>query len=268
MRAVFPDHSESVDLVDAYSIPAAIGPDEAFVRCNMISTFDGAITLNGKSGSLGGPADRRVFQTLRSVCDVVLVGAGTARVEGYGPARLDDELRERRRSRGQPPVPPIAVVTRSGNLDWSSPFFTEAEARPIVITSEDIDENARERAGEVAGVLVAGEKRVDPALAIDRLLDAGYRSVLLEGGPRLNSDVLHAGRMDELCLTLSPHLAGGAGLRMFAGPEFDEPLELTVVQVLEEDGFLFCRLRLPRPVQSRGADAIRQWPDTSKEVPT
>ena len=103
----------------------------------MISTLDGAITLNGRSGMLGGPADRRVFQALRSLADVILVGAGTARAEAYGPVVLAPEVRELRERRGQAPVPPIALVTRSGNLDWSSPLFTKAEVRPIVFTTAD-----------------------------------------------------------------------------------------------------------------------------------
>ena len=110
----------------------------------------------GGPGLLGGPADRSVFQVLRSLADVILVGAGTARSEDYGPVTLDDQLRAQRAARGQSSVPPIAVVTGSGNLDWSAPFFTEAEARPIVVTAITSDVGARRRAETVADVLVAG----------------------------------------------------------------------------------------------------------------
>jgi riboflavin biosynthesis pyrimidine reductase len=244
MRSLLPQQSEDVDIVDEYATPRSARADRPFVRCNMISSFDGAIAVEGRSAMLGGPPDRRVFQTLRSLADVVVVGAGTARTEGYGPARLDEDLRGRRKERGQPTVPPIAVVTRSGNLDWSSPFFTEAEARPIVVTTSDVDEGVVDRGGQVAEFLIAGTDRVDPALALDQLYRDGYRSVLLEGGPALNSDFLEAGRLDELCLTLSPRLVSGSGPRVFAGPELTRPVEADVVQLLEEDGFLFFRLSL------------------------
>ena len=92
MKALLPDPAGEVDLVEAYALPAGTG-NRPFVRCNMISTLDGAITIEGRSGLLGGPADRSVFQVLRSLADVVLVGAGTARAEGYGPVTLDDQLR-------------------------------------------------------------------------------------------------------------------------------------------------------------------------------
>ena len=241
MRALLPQPSEVVDLVEAYAVP----PGERkrpFVRCNMISTLDGAISINGRSGLLGGPADRGVFEVLRSLADVILVGAGTARAEEYGPVRLNDRLRAQRAGRGQSDVPPIAVVTGSGNLDWSAPFFTEAEARPLVVTTETSDVGARRRAEAVADVVIAGQDRVDPAEALRQLWTAGHRSVLLEGGPGLNADVVHAGLLDELCLTLSPRIVAGDGTRVLAGPELMPPHQLRIEHLLEQDGFLFARL--------------------------
>jgi riboflavin biosynthesis pyrimidine reductase len=241
MKALLPNASVDVDLTVAYAVPPRTD-ERPFVRCNMISTLDGAITLNGRSGLLGGPADRRVFQVLRSLADVILVGAGTARAEGYGPVELDDQLRAQRVARGQHQVPPIAVVTGSGNLDWSAPFFTAAEIRPIIVTTRASDEGARRRAGAVADVVIAGESRVDPRRALQELWRRDYRSVLLEGGPGLNAELVHAGVLDELCLTLSPRLVAGDGPRVLAGPELMPPLQLRLVHLLEEDGFLFCRL--------------------------
>lgn len=246
MRSLLPEPSSNVDLVDAYEIAAGVPEGRPFVRCNMISTLDGAIALNGRSGLLGGPADRRVFQVLRSVVDVILVGAGTMRTERYGPARLDEALRQRRRDRGQSDVAPIAVVTRSGNLDWSSAFFTDAEARPIVFTTSESDDGVRRRGNQVADVVVAGSDRVDPALALDHLHRAGFRTVLLEGGPGLNAQIVQAGLLDELCLTLSPRLVAGTGPRVLAGPELLQPLDLEPIHLLEEDGFLFSRLAIRR----------------------
>jgi len=241
MNALLPQPAEVVDLVEAYAVPSGTG-NRPFVRCNMISTLDGAISINGRSGLLGGPADRGVFQVLRSLADVILVGAGTARSEDYGPVTLEDQLRAQRVARGQSDVPPIAVVTGSGNLDWSSPFFMEAEARPVVVTTLASDAGARRRAEAVADVLIAGEDRVDPAEALHQLWQAGHRSVLLEGGPGLNADVVHAGLLDELCLTLSPRLVAGDGTRVLAGPELMPPLQLRLVRLLEQDDFLFARL--------------------------
>ncbi|MHB1774767.1 MAG: pyrimidine reductase family protein [Acidimicrobiales bacterium] len=245
MRRLLPEPAPEVDLADAYAVPRGDDGGRPFVRCNMISSLDGAISVAGRSGMLGGVADRHVFSALRSLADVVLVGAGTARAESYGPVRLDERLRQARTARGRPPVPPIAVVTASGNLDWSSPFFTEAEVRPLVVTTAAFD--AAAGGGEVADVVVAGSERVEPAAALEGLRRLGHRSVLLEGGPALNADVARAGLLDELCLTVSPRLVAGTGRRVLAGPELAPPLAGHLVALLEDDGFLFYRLAVQPP---------------------
>ena len=245
MRRLVPTPSDHVDLLEAYAPPDP-RPGRPFVRCNMISSIDGAIAVEGRSGMLGGPADRQVFSTLRSLADVILVGAGTARAEGYGPARPTAEQMTARERRGQAPVPPIAVVTSSANLDWSASFFTDAGARPLLVTSPEGAERAGERAREVADVVVAGSGRVELPAAVGALLARGMGHVLCEGGPALNAELAQDGLLDELCLTVAPRLVGGAGPRVLAGEELRPPVDLDVLQLLEEDGFLFYRLRLPR----------------------
>lgn len=49
------------------------------VEICMISSPDGVIDVNGKSGPLGSETDRNVLLALREHADVVLVGAGTVR---------------------------------------------------------------------------------------------------------------------------------------------------------------------------------------------
>lgn len=242
MRALLPEPAADVDLPAAYDVPEGAGEHRPFVRCNMISTLDGAISFHGRSGMLGGSGDRRVFEALRASADVVLVGAGTARAEGYGPVRLGEGLRARRVARGRSVVPPIAVVTGTGELDWTSPLFAEAEVRPIVLTTEAAAAAATVAAEGVADVHVTGDTRVDPVRALDLLGRLGHRVVLLEGGPGLNADVVRAGLLDELCLTLAPRVVAGTGPRLLAGPELALPLDLDVVHLLEEDGFFFWRL--------------------------
>jgi riboflavin-specific deaminase-like protein len=244
MRALLPEPGVDVDLEAAY----APGParDRPFVRVNMISSVDGAIAVRGRSGLLGGAADRHLFGVLRSLTDVILVGAGTVRAEGYGPAHVAPDVASRRTARGQTRVPPIAVVTRSCHLDWSSPFFTDAEARPIVVTTVDADDHALRRAAGVADVIPAGEGDVDLAHALAALGDRGARSVLVEGGPQLNAQLADAGLMDELCLTISPRLVGGDGPRVLAGRQPTDPVALRTVHLLEADGFYFLRLQ-PAP---------------------
>jgi riboflavin biosynthesis pyrimidine reductase len=197
------------------------------VRLNMISSVDGSTAVDGLSGGLGGPADRRVFASLRSLADVVLVAAGTVRAESYGPAKV-----------------PIAVVSGSLNLDWTTPFFTAATHRPIVVTSTKAPPAALEQARTVADVLVAGGNGVDLPDAVRQLGNRGFRHILAEGGPSLNGALIAAGVLDELCLSFAPRLVSGTAKRIVSGPPLVPPPELALQSICEEDGYLFLRYRL------------------------
>jgi riboflavin biosynthesis pyrimidine reductase len=241
MRRLLPQPSDTVDLYEAYACPMG---DDGFVRLNMISSIDGAITVGGKSGALGGPPDHKVFTTLRSWADVIFVGAGTVRAEQYGPAKLDADVQQRRRDRGQLPLPPIAVVTGSANFDFDAQFFRDANVKPLLVTSASRAPDIAALAGDAAEVITTGADAVDLRDAIAQLRDRGLGCVLAEGGPGLNSELTRDGLLDELCLTLSPRIVGGDGPRIIAGDQFKPPIEPTLVHLLQEDHFLFLRLAL------------------------
>jgi riboflavin biosynthesis pyrimidine reductase len=228
VRQLLPAVVDPVDPMAVYAdLPVADG--RPGVRLNMIASVDGATAVAGRAVGLGGKADRALFAMLRSLADVVLVGAGTVRAERYGPSSV-----------------PIAVMTRSCRLDWDSPLFTAPIARPLVVTVATAPAQARGRAAELADVVVAGEHDVDLADAVDALGSRGFRAVLSEGGPTLNAQLAAAGVLDELCLTLSPLLVGGDAKRLLAGPLLPAPQPLTVASACEEDGFLFLRYRSDR----------------------
>jgi riboflavin biosynthesis pyrimidine reductase len=239
--------AEPVDLAEAYALPADHPAGRPFVRSDFVVAVDGAVTLEGRSQGLGGPADRAVFRALRGFADVVLVGAGTVRAEGYGPVRLDDETQAARRGRGQPPIPPVAVVTNTLQLDWRSPLFTEASTPTIVICGGASDERRRRDAAETAEVITAGDgAQADLAVAMAVLADRGMLHVLTEGGPTLHGELARAGLLDELCVTISPMLAGsGAGTTHLLGPHgLPQPARLRLTNLLEaDDGYLFARYR-------------------------
>jgi riboflavin biosynthesis pyrimidine reductase len=238
MRALLPDPTDELtpeELEDRYLVAGR------YVRANMIASLDGAIELEGRSGGLGGLADRQLFMTLRAVSDVVMVGSGTAALEKYGPARLDPEVRERRIARGQTPTPPIAVVTEGGgHLDLAGRLFAEDPSgpRPIVITTEPV---ARRMVAPVQDVIAAGDAVFDLGAALDQLAARGLSRVVCEGGPRLLSRLVGGGLLDELCLTHAPVLAGTGHASMLAGEPLDAPVRWTVGGLLFGDGLLMAR---------------------------
>jgi riboflavin biosynthesis pyrimidine reductase len=229
MRQLLPILVDPVDPMAVYGdLPVARG--RPGVRLNMIASVDGATTLAGVSGGLGGRADRALFAVLRSLADVVLVAAGTVRAEGYGPSST-----------------PVAVVSRSLRLDWDAPFFAAPLARPLVVTVAQAPPARLARAAAVADVVVAGERSVDLAAALAELGRRGWRAVLAEGGPSLNGQLAAADLLDELCLTLSPRLAGGGAKRILDGEPLPGPAGVRLRSLCEQDGFLFLRYRPGEP---------------------
>lgn len=216
-------------------------PGPHWLRANMVASADGAGFLDGRTAALSTPADMRLFGLLRVLADVVLVGAGTARVEEYKPARrrpaFEDDLRA-----GRPPTVPIAVVSRKLDLDFAAPLFTDAppDARTIVITCAGSPDDQRAAAARVADVIVAGEMAVDLKEAVTALRDRGLGQVLCEGGPHLLSQLAAEGLLDELCLTITPVLAGPGPTRVVEGAPFPAR-PMTLAHVLTDDGELFCR---------------------------
>jgi riboflavin biosynthesis pyrimidine reductase len=228
VRQLLPDPVDDVDPVDVYAdLPEVDG--RPAVRLNMIASVDGATAVAGVSGSLGGPADKAVFDALRSLTDVVLVAAGTVRAEHYGPSPM-----------------PVAVVTRSCLLDWEAPFFTAPMAKPIVVTVSNAPADNVERAGRVADVVIAGEDDVDLRRAVVALGERGANRVLAEGGPTLNGQLAAADLLDEVCLTVSPKIVSGGSKRIVTGTDLPEPIDMTLRSLCEADGLLFLRYRAAR----------------------
>jgi Pyrimidine reductase, riboflavin biosynthesis len=222
-------------LLASFATPAA-----QWMRVNFVASADGAVTENGLSGGLSGAADKRVFDLLRRLCDVVLVGAGTVRAEGYGPMRVDADAARWRLDSGRAEQPVFAIVSGSLNLDPASAIFTDAPVRAVVVTTAASPRAKRDALARVADVLVCGDDALDVDAMVAQLADRGLGQVLCEGGPTLFGTILAADRADELCLTVSPVLeAGGAG-RIAVGA-LPEARDLTLAQVLVSDGTLMLR---------------------------
>ncbi|MEU2517566.1 pyrimidine reductase family protein [Streptomyces pseudogriseolus] len=228
----------------AYPEPGPEGP-APWLRGNMVSTLDGAAQHEGRSQPISCPADMRIFGVLRALADAVVVGAETVRQEGYRPARARAEFAAAREAAGQGPAPAIAVVSASLDLDFSLPLFTSPLVPTLVITGAAADPERVAAAGKAgARVVVAGEGAgVDPARAVRALAGLGHTRLLTEGGPRLLGQLIAAGVLDELCLTVAPMVTAGDAQRIAGGPTVTLPRRFTLSSMLEEDGFLFTRYR-------------------------
>jgi len=251
VRQLLPEPLDDVDLAAAYLADQRVAPPgRPWVLLNMVVSIDGATAVEGRSGGLGGPADRLAFVTLRSQADVILVGAGTVRAERYGPPRTSPEHQAQRRARGQDAFPRLAVVSGRLDLDLTSPLFTETPSRPLVITRAAVpDEPGRleaVRAVEaVADLLAVGDDHADLATALATLGQSGVQVVLCEGGPTLNDQLLAADLVDEACVTVGPLLAGGRSSRMISGPAPEMAHTMRLARAIEDDGTLLLRYVRP-----------------------
>lgn len=233
------DRTDAVQaLADLYAYPDPL-PVHGWVRANMISTLDGSATGgDGLSGTIGGAADRMVLHVLRGLADVVLAGAGTARVEGYRLPRPETGFSDRRRDAHQRPTAVLALVTRSGAIPNDRDLFAEG-TETLVVTCAAADVDGLRRQWGAQRIIVAGEEEVDPVVAAAQLAARGLPRILLEGGPQLLGRFVAVGRLDELCLTLSPQLLAGIGPRIAHGPA--GLLRVRPAHLVECDGLLLGR---------------------------
>lgn len=214
-RQLLPTPLPDVDLTQAYA-----GTD--YLRANMVSSLDGAATVDGRVGGLTGKVDQQILLTLRDLAEVLLVGAGTVRAEGYKTIRGVQ----------------LAIVTDSGNLDLSSYAAVPEDQQPWVITHAAAP--VKHLQGQ-ARIVIAGDDRVDLTRAVAELRAAGYRRILTEGGPKLLADLIAADLLTEMCLTISPQFAGGTGKRITDHASLLPDQRWTLAALLEADSELFTR---------------------------
>lgn len=199
MRRLLPSPATDISVDDAYSSPLGTNGDRPWISLCMVASIDGSTVVDGRSAELSSPTDSAVLQQLRRLADVIVVGAGTVRDEGYGRPRTPHQR--------------VGVVTRSGELDFDSELFSSGAGFVITFAGADV------RIPEHIDVICAGDGSVDLDRAIRRLDDVSTdcRVVQVEGGPALNAAMLEADLLDEINVTTSPATVGGSGPRLAAG---------------------------------------------------
>ena len=214
MRRLFEHPTDHVTVREAYDVERPRPDGRPWLGVCMVASIDGSTVVDSNSRSLSSKTDQEVLLTLRDIADVLIVGAATVRIEGYGPPR----------KRGQR----VGVVSRRGDVDASTPLFTSGAG--FLILPEDAPATSIDS-------VRAGKGDVDFAGALAQL-DANF--VQAEGGAQLNGALSAADVIDELNLTISPQLAGGDGPRVTSG-SVQVSRKMRLAHVLEEDGFLFTR---------------------------
>jgi riboflavin-specific deaminase-like protein len=240
--------SQPVELHRLLPQPGPVRPEEAaahllgreVLMLNMVASVDGHSTVDGgSSGIRGGAGDRAVFHALRAHADAILVGTGTLRAEAYGQWIRDDVHRAMRAGAGLTRPPVGATLARLGDVPWDIPLFA-SDAQVIVYTGAPVDVPAEVSADVEVVVL----ERADPAAAIADLRARGLRSILCEGGARLNGVLLAAGLVDELQLVIAPQIVGGTDPLTVVQGVLDRDVALTLVAGYQAEDALLLRYRI------------------------
>ena len=198
------DVSEAVD--DDYPWPS--GP---WVRALFVMALDGAAAgPDGRSGSISGPADRKVLGAVRRWSDAVVVGAATMRAERYNPMKVSESVAAERLAAGQQAAPRLIIVSASLDLPWSDPAYAESMLPPLIVTVASAPADALARVPSTCEVLVALGERVDPVWLREQLVDRGMERIVCEGGRALLADFARSGAVDEWALTVSGLMPAGA----------------------------------------------------------
>ena len=237
------------DLLAWYAAPERVGAGgldtRPWVSFNFVSSLDGAASLDGRSGGLGNEEDQRIFKLLRRHADVILLGAQTVRAEGYAGELLDAQAQRWRTEHGKPAHPAFAIVSGRLDLDPASELFSAAPVRPLIFTTKASPAERRAALEDVADVVAVGDEILDVGLMIADLAARGLPKIHSEGGPHLFGSFQEAGRVDELCLTLSPLLVGGQAPRiaasLSAGTAGSGPEGMALAHVLASGSMLFLR---------------------------
>ncbi len=229
---------ETLDGLDTYYGEQPVG-----VRANMIAALDGAAAFEGRTKGITDAADQTLLAFLRSCSDVVLAGSATVAAEKYGPVRLSDELRARRRANGRPELPRLAVVTARGALSPELRIFSGDE-RPIIVTVARTATQQPEL-GALGEVVVAGDDVIEPSAMLGALRDIGLERVLCEGGPYLLSTLVDADLVDDMCLTVAPYLAGSQPTTPQPTSSLVAPTRLVLRHALQRNDLLYLRYSRP-----------------------
>ena len=201
-----------------------MGTERPTIVANFVSTLDGVVALGPSEPNAGGgeisgfsDADRFMMALLRTVADVVVVGAGTVRVgrrHVWTAAHVQPAFAQAfaawRSELGLAPQPTTIVVTASGNLDATHAGLNARDVPVIVATTTaGADRLAGLPLPPKVRVATLGDGAHVPAGALLELIrETGARLALCEGGPHLFGELLRARLIDELFLTVAPQVAG------------------------------------------------------------
>ena len=181
----------------------------------VVATF--AITVDGKVTTKNfGPVDftsredkLHLFRQ-RALADAVLIGHTSLERDNVRLG-LPADLQELRSKRGQSRSPIRVIISNKGRIDERLKIF-QSDISPIIVFSTKRMPQKNQKALQTKATLhLTDAKHVDLAVMLKTLRNQ-YKigTLACEGGPTLFRALLEEDLIDQLNLTIAPHMFGGA----------------------------------------------------------
>jgi len=178
---------------------------------NMAMSLDGKITSYRREDIvLGSKHDRRLMDVLRADAGAVIVGAGTVKHDGHPILMRHQDLLEKRVSRGLPPHPINVVLSRKLDVPLTKPFFRHAGTEKIIFTTSAAPPERVKRFSKLVEVVVLPKRTLSPSDVLENLQQRRIKKAILEGGGEVHFAFVKEGVVDDIYVTLTPRLIGGA----------------------------------------------------------
>ena len=209
-----------LDLLTAVAVNGVIAPAPGGVSTDMVAML------------ATPPAVMEWMYALRRRYDAVAVGPRTV--------LLDDPTLT---SHGRPGAPVVrATFDPAARIPRHARFF-DASARTLVGVAADTPRSYLDflAARGVETFCCGGARRIDLAAFASGLAERGLRRVVVEGGGRLNRDLLGRGLVDRIHLVLLPAALDSRAANLFDGP--GAPARLTLESCEQLADFLLLRYR-------------------------
>ena len=164
-----------------------------WVQLKWAQTADGFIALPPESGEnplrMSSPVTMHLMHQQRALCDAIVVGAATARIDN--PSLT---------TRYWPGKSPLRVVL-SRHLSLPSDINLLNDGLPTIVYNGEKDE-------EQGSVKYVKMDTSDPMAWLEDLRHRGVTSVMVEGGTNVLQQLIDAGIWDEARVEVSPRTVG------------------------------------------------------------
>ena len=223
-----------------------------FVFINVAMTADGKIdTFQRKGSAISSPRDKERVDRLRAEADAVMVGGRTLLDEDPKLTVKSQALQEERVTRGLSPNPMKIGVVSQAHLNPDGQFLTTGPANIVIFTTRRTSKrHISVLTARGVDVYVDDDRRVNLPNALTTLKDLGVDRLMVEGGSRLNFELLRLGLVDEVTAYVAPMIFGGESAPTMAagvGLERSEAISLKLIDVEKwEDGGVLLRYQFAR----------------------